>query len=147
MGQGNSNTKERKWEQLKEKDRYKIEALSRQGLTPAEIGEILKPKRVRRTIEREIKQGLTIQRNSDLTERLVNLADIGQRKHDEKAANKGRGLKIGHDYKLAEHIERKIKDEKYSPDAVIGEIKAQSLQFEVTVCTKTVYNMIDAGIF
>jgi len=147
MGQGQNNTKTRTWEQLSEKDRYKIEALSQRGVPPSEIGKSLNPKRDRRTIEREIARGLTLQRDWELREKMVYLADVGQRKHDERAANKGRGLKIGHDHKLAEHIERKIIEEKYSPDAVIGEIRAQGLQFEVTVCTKTVYNMIDAGIF
>ena len=111
------------------------------------IGEILTPRRDRRTIERELARGMTRQRNSDLTEKTVYLADVGQRKHDERASNKGRGLKIGHDHSLAEYIEQKIIEEKYSPDAVIGEIKAKEQQFDVTVCTKTVYNMIDAGVF
>jgi len=147
MGQGNNNTAKQKWKQLSEKERYKIEALSQQGLTPAEIGRNLEPKRDRRTIEREIARGWTLQRNSDLTEKHVYLADVGQRRHNENAENKGRGLKIGHDHKLAEHIERKIVNERYSPGAVIGEIKSQGLEFEVTICTKTVYNMIDRGDF
>lgn len=90
---------------------------------------------------------MTLQRNSDLTEKMVYLADVAQRKHDEKASNKGRGLKIGKDHKLAAHIEKKIIEQKYSPDAVIGEIKAKGLQFDVTICTKTLYNMIDSGVF
>jgi IS30 family transposase len=90
---------------------------------------------------------MTVQRNHDLTEKLVYLADVGQRKHEEKAANKGRGLKIGHDHELAKYLEQKIGQEKWSPDAAIGSIEAQGLRFEVTICTKTVYNMIDAGIF
>ena len=147
MEQGNYTTEKRKWKQLSEKDRYKIEALFGQGLTPAQIGNNLDPKRDRRTIEREIKRGLTEQRDSQWRERMVYLADAGQHKHDENAANKGRGLKIGHDHKLAEHIEKKIIEEKYSPDAVIGEIKEKSLEFETTICTKTVYNMIDRGDF
>jgi len=147
MEQEKYSTKKRKWKQLCEKERYKIEALSQQGLTPAEIGAALKPKRDRRTIERELKRGPTEQRDYQWREKRVYLADAGQRKHDEFAANKGRGLKIGHDHKLAEYIEKKIKDEKYSPDAVMGEIKTQGLQFEVTLCTKTVYNMIDRGDF
>jgi IS30 family transposase len=147
MGQENDTTKPKEWKQLNERDRYKIEALHGKGFTPTEISKALHPKRDRRTIEREVSQGMTLQRNSDLTEKMVYLADVGQRKHDEKASNKGRGLKIGHDHKLALHIENKIINEKYSPDAVIGEIKAQGLEFEVTICTKTVYNMIDGGMF
>jgi IS30 family transposase len=77
----------------------------------------------------------------------VYLADVGQRIHDERAANKGRELKIGHDHKLAQHIEAKIKNEKWSPDVIIGRIKAESLVFETSICTKTVYNYIDSGLF
>jgi IS30 family transposase len=145
MGQEQDTTGKGKWKHLSEKERYKIEALSQQGLTAAVISKQLG--RDRRTVEREIKRGTIEQRDSQWRERVIYLADVGQRKHDEKASNKGRGLKIGHDHKLAEHIEKKIIGEKYSPDAVIGEIKEKGLQFDVTICTKTVYNMIDAGIF
>ena len=147
MEQRNNSTERRKWKQVSEKERYKIEALSQQGLTPAEIGASLSPKRDRRTIEREIARGLTIQRNSDLTDKHVYLADVGQRRHEEKAANKGRGLKIGHDHELARYLEQKIGEEKWSPDAAIGAIKAQGISFAVSICTKTVYNMIDRGDF
>ena len=147
MSQSKDSTKERKWEQLTEKERYKIEALFQLGLTPAEIGASLTPKRDRRTIEREIKRGWTEQRDSQWRERHVYLADVGQRIHDEHAANKGRGLKIGHDHKLAQHIEEKIKRERWSPDAVIGNIKVEGLQFDTSICTKTLYNYIDRGIF
>jgi len=147
MGQGNDNTIKRKWEQLREKDRYKIEALFQQELSSAEIGAALNPRRDRRTIDREIARGMTLQRNSDLTERCVYLADVGQRIHDENAACKGRGLKIGNDHKLAEHIENKIKNEKWSPDVVLGRIKAGGLQFSTSICTKTLYNYIDRGVF
>lgn len=147
MEQINYTIGKQKWKQLSEKERYKIEALYQQGLTPADIGKSLTPQRDRRTIERELARGMTVQRNSDLTEKMVYLADVGQRKHDEKAANKGRGLKIGHDHKLAQHIENKIKNEKWSPDTIIGRIKEEGLQFKTSICTKTVYNYIDKGIF
>ena len=119
MDQVQNSTRARKWKQLSEKERYKIEILCQQGYTPADIGSALCPQRDQRTIEREIARGLTLQRNSDLTERKVYLADVGQRKHDERAANKGRRLKIGHDHKLAKHIEKKIKNEKWSPDIIM----------------------------
>jgi len=53
MEQEQYNTKKRKWKQITEKERYKIEALFQQGLTPAEIGKALMPQRDRRTMERE----------------------------------------------------------------------------------------------
>ena len=145
MSQEQCNTKRRKWKQLTEGERYKIEALFQKGIPHTEIGKQLG--RDRRTIEREIARGLTLQRNSDLTERMTYLADVGQRKHEEYEANKGRSLKIGHDHKLAQYIENKIKNERWSPDAVIGSIKAEGLEFETSICTKTLYNYIDQGIF
>ena len=62
MDRRNHITGKRKWKQLSEKDRYKIEALCEQGLTPAAIGYALNPRRNRRTIERELKRGLVEQR-------------------------------------------------------------------------------------
>jgi IS30 family transposase len=145
MGQDNHNTGKGKWKQLSEPERYKIEALRKARHTAREIAAQIG--RDRRTIEREMARGMILQRNSDLTERMAYLADVGQRKHEEAAANKGRGLKIGHDHKLARHIEDKIKNERWSPDAIIGHIKAEGLTFATTICTKTLYNYIDNGVF
>ena len=74
-------------------------------------------------------------------------ADVAQRDYVEKAKNKGRELKIGKDRHLEEHIRTKILMERYSPDAVIGEIRAKRLRFEGMICTKTLYNYIAWGIF
>ena len=145
MGQKQDSIRARKWKQLSEKERYQIEILLKEKRTPNEIGRRLG--RDRRTIEREIASGSVIQVNYEWRERLQYCADTGQRVHDERAANKGRPLKIGHDHRLAEHIEKKVGEEKYSPDAVIGEIKAKGLTFEVSICTKTVYNYIDKHVF
>jgi IS30 family transposase len=147
MGQENCITGKRKWEQLEERDRYKIEALFQQGLSPSEIGATLTPRRDRRTIEREIARGVTLQRDGELREHMVYLADVGQRRRDDAAANKGRGLKIGRGHDLARYLEKKIGEEKWSPDAAVGAIKTQGLEFSVSICTKTVYNMIDRGDF
>ena len=156
MDRRNHTTGKRKWKQLSEKDRYKIEALFEQGLTPAEIGYALNPRRDRRTIERELKRGLVEQRRMNpsnnkyapmyVTE-LVYKADRAQMVHEERASYKGRGLKIGNDQELADYIESKIKDEKWSPDAIIGRLKLDGWRFKTTICTKTVYNYIDRGIF
>jgi len=145
MGQEQSTTKKRQWKQLTEQERYKIEALTHRGVSPSEIGKQLS--RDRRTIEREICRGMTLQVDSQWRERKVYLADVGQRKHSENASNKGRGLKIGHDHKLAQYLEQKIGKDKWSPDAAIGAIKVLGLKFAVSLCTKTVYNMIDRGDF
>ena len=145
MGREQDSTKRGGWKQLSERERYEIEALlkARKG-----VGEIAAQMgRHRRTIEREIQRGSVIQRDYEWRERMVYLGDAGQRVHEERAGNKGRGLKIGHDHALARYLEQKIGIEKWSPDAAIGAIAAQGMRFEVTLCTKTVYNMIDRGDF
>ena len=98
-----------------------------------------------RTIEREKAKGKVRLLNHDLTYREEYCADAGQRIYEENARNKGPGLKIGKDHKLAKYIENKIIKEKYSPDAVIGGIKEKGLGFETEICTKTLYNYIDRG--
>ena len=145
IGQVNNTPKKSSWKQLSEKERYKIETLLQEKLTAKEIAARLC--RNCRTIEREILRGMTTQLTSQLIEKTVYLADVGQRKCKENASNKGRGLKIGHDHKLACYLEQKIGKERWSPDAAIGAIKMQGLKFKVSLCTKTVYNMIDRGDF
>jgi IS30 family transposase len=145
MGQCNHNTEEGKRKQLSEPERYKIEALRKAKHTTREIAAQLG--RDRRTIDREIKRASVTQRDCEWRDTTVYLADVGQRVAEENAANKGRGLKIGHDHALARHLEKRIGEDGYSPDAAIGEIKAKGLKFQVTLCTKTVYNMIDRGDF
>jgi len=139
MGYEDYSTPKRKWKQVTEKERYQIEALYRAKFTPREIATQLG--RDRRTIERELKIGLTKQLNSDLTEKMVYLTDAAQRNREQNASEKGRGLKIGNDLELVSYIEQKIGEEKWSPDAVIGEIKTSGLVFKTSICTKTLYNM------
>lgn len=145
MGQPQCNTPKRKWKQISEHERYQIEVLNRKQIPPYEIGRLLG--RDRRTIERELARGSVVQRDSEWRDSLCYCADVGQRVKQENAAHKGRPLKIGHDHKLARHIEEKIGYEKYSPDAVIGEIKVKGIKFITTICTKTLYNYIDRGLF
>jgi IS30 family transposase len=103
--------------------------------------------RDRRTIGRELERGTVKQVTSELEYIWMYKADAGQRVHLERGANKGRGLKIGKCHELAEHIEMMIKEKKYSPDAIIGRIAEQGSKFDESICTKTLYNYIGAGIF
>lgn len=145
MGQVNNTIKKERWKQLSELERYKIEALLRVGLNPRDISKQLG--RNRRTIEREIAKGTVEQLDSELRTQNVYCADVGQRVHLERGANKGRTLKIGNDHELATYIEDKIIKEKMSPDAIIGEIRVKNIEFKTSICTKTVYNYIDKNVF
>ena len=143
MSQDNNTVELRKYKHLSERERYKIEILLKEGLKPFEIAQRMG--RGIRTIEREKVKGKVRLLNHDLTYREEYCADAGQRVYEENGRNKGPGLKIGKDHKLAKHIEKKIIKEKYSPDAVIGEIREKGLEFETEICTKTLYNYIDRG--
>jgi ISTde2, transposase len=154
MEQHHSTTKVRKWKQLTERNRYEIEAYLRAGWSAQQIADQLGCSR--RTIERERKLGMTEQlkpatkgmkERGDIQKQWVYLADVGQRRHEENSANKGRNLKIGSDHGLADHIESKIKDEKWSPAAVIGDLSRHGWPSDVRICVKTLYNYIDQGLF
>jgi IS30 family transposase len=143
MSQDNNTAKSRKYKHLTERERYKIEILLKEKLKPFEIAQRMG--KGTRTIEREKANGTMRLQNHDLTYRDEYCADVGQRIYEENARNKGSGLKIGKDYKLVKYIENKIIKEKFSPDAVIGEIEAKELKFETKISTKTLYNYIDRG--
>jgi len=154
MEQNHCTTKTGKWKQLTERDRYKIEAYFQAGLKAQEIAEHIGCSK--RTIERERRLGMTPQLKAatkaikscgDIQVQCVYLADVAQRRHEENAARKGRGLKIGKDHGLARHIEHKIKTEKWSPAAIIGELCQRGWRYNVRICVKTLYNYIDQQLF
>jgi IS30 family transposase len=143
MSQINNTAELRKNKHLSERERYAIEILLKEKLKPFEIAQRMG--KGTRTIEREIVKGKVRLLNWDLTYREEYCADAGQRIYEENSKNKGPGLKIGKDHKLVKHIENKIIKEKFSPDAVIGEIEEKGLKFETKISTKTLYNYIDRG--
>ena len=145
MSQGHCNNESRKGKHINEIERYKIETLAKEKMPASQIA--VRLERNRRTIERELRLGMVKLLHHDLTSKTEYCADAAQRRHDENAQNKGPSLKIGYDHKLVRYIEKKIIKGKYSPDAVIGEIKEKKLKFESMICTKTLYNYIDRGLF
>lgn len=154
MEQVHSTTAGRKWKQLTEKDQYQLEAYFNTGMRTQEIAERMGYSK--RTIERERDLGLTeqlkpaskdIKTCGDLQKQWVYLADVAQRRHDENSACKGRNLKIGNDHRLVEHIENKIKKEKWSPAAVLGDLEQKGWPFAARICVKTLYNYIDRDLF
>lgn len=135
----------KKYKHFTETERYKLEALIAGRLPLMKISQVLNKDRV--TIYREIKRGSVKLLDSELIETKKYRADVGQRDYESKVLNRERSLKIGNDQKLEDYIRKKIKSDKYSPDAILGEIKAKGLKFEGRMCTKTLYNYIDRGVF
>jgi IS30 family transposase len=121
------------------------------------------------TLYKEIKRGMVIQRDSELVDRCVYMADYAQMVVERNMSNRGRSLKIGAKDNLVSFIERKIKHEKYSPLAVVLEYNKMSEKskngieslpvsyrglydfekqgFADMVCFKTIYNYLDKGLF
>lgn len=141
MGHIQNKAKGRGWKQISEKERYQIELLVKMKEKPGRIGILIG--RDRRTIERELERGTVKQQRSDLKYVWEYKADAGQRVHWERGANKGRGLKIGKCHDLAKYLEQRIVHEGYSPDAALH----SGPTFKVKICTKTLYNYIDSGVF
>jgi transposase, IS30 family len=138
------NTKSKKYVHLNEKERYKIEGLLEGKKDVEEIALILG--RDRSTIYREIIRGTIIRVLTNLSEQEKYRANAGQADYDKQGRNKERSLKIGKDKELESYIRGKILNDHFSPDAIIGEIKLKGLVFKGIICTKTVYNYIDAGL-
>lgn len=100
----------KKWKHITERERYMIEWLLKNGKTVKEIAKELN--RSRSTIYAKIKRGTVVQKNSDLTEKSIYLADYAQRDYDLKKHEKGRYLKIGNDMQFVRFVENKIKNER-----------------------------------
>lgn len=130
---------------LTERERYQIEILLKENYTPKQIAETLH--RHKSTIYREIKRGTVEMIDTNLKPYNKYCADTAQNKYNENKLNKGTDLKIGNDIELANFIEEKIINEKYSPQAVLYYIETNNLEFNTTICFKTIYNYIEKGIF
>ena len=144
MERDNCITKKR-YKHLKESERYKIEVLLADRKTVAEIAKLLR--RNKATIYREIERGIVVRLQSDLTEKTAYRAHVGQAEYEKRGRNKERSLKIGKDKDLEEYIRMKLVHERFSPDAIIGGIKISDRRFTGMICTKTLYNYIDKGVF
>ena len=158
MKQINNNTKKSKWEQIKYKTRLRIEVMQKEGKKAAEISKATGYSK--RTIERELKRGQVrtqrtkydpyaaiIPTKREKREVREYSADAAQKAHNEAASVKGRQLKIGSNHAFAAYIEEKIGKEKLSPYAALERAKQEHRTFAGLICTKTLYNYIDANLF
>ena len=130
---------------LSQNDRIKMETMLNSGHKVVEAAEYLHVHRS--TIYREIKRGEYTHRNSDYTEETRYSSDLGQKNHDWNAQGKGRNIKIGNDRPLAEYIEGKIIEDKYSPEAALAAAAESGIEFTTSISVRTLYRYMDKGIF
>ena len=126
-------------------DRLKIEAWERVGTAVSvmarELGVHIS------TIYRELKRGRYERLNKDYTISDRYSPDIAEKKYQENLRAKGAGLKIGNDHVYAEYLEYAVAVKKYSPGAVLGEIKHKCIKFNTSISKTTFYRYIEDGVF
>ena len=130
---------------ITEKQRYTIEILLLEKYSIPRIAKLLDIKY--NTLHTEIKRGTVKQLDTLLKEHYVYKADYAQMIYEKSVSNRGRNLKIGSDHEFAAYIEHMIKNEKYSPEALIQHMKNEGIRFSTTLCFKTIYNYLDMGLF
>lgn len=130
---------------LTQTKRIQIDAFLRAGMKPVDIAKELGVHYT--TIYREIKRSTYEHTNSDLTTETRYNPDGAQARYEENLRAKGPDLKLGNDYELANYLIAKIRDEKYSPDAAIGEAELNGWRFRVHICAATVYKYIRDEVF
>lgn len=135
----------RRFSHLSWTNRLKIERMLKENRKVQEIANALHVHNS--TIYREIKRGVTLQRTSEWEDVMVYCPETAQRRYEENMAAKGPELKITNDHELAAYIEEKIRDEKYSPAAVLAKIKEEGRVFSVEISKWTLYSYITKGVF
>ena len=127
-------------------DRLKIEKMKKAGRKQNEIAAALHVSES--TVSRELRRGVYERIDTYLVKRAAYSPDKAQARYEYNKTAKGRPLKIGNDHRLAEYIERRIAEGRYSPGAVLAEIaNSNTLTFSVSICAKTLYRYIDTGVF
>ncbi len=95
-----------------------------------------------RTVRREIRRGMVERKKSDWSTYTTYCADKGQLIYIKGAKKRGRKKILESNPQLKSHIRRNIKEKKLSPDVIAHAMEAET---GIKVCTKTIYNYIDAG--
>src|SRR5690625_1549556 len=142
MTQNYSNTKKRTFKHLTEIERGQIAAYIEEDLTISEIGRRMG--RDKSTISREIKRGTVQQLDIFRKPYEKYFPDVGARVYEENRKNCGNHSKVMEAWEFNAFAEKKILEDKWSPDAVVGHAKRHK-KFEYIPFTKTLYNWIDEG--
>ena len=100
------------------------------------------------TIYREVKRGAYKHLiGSTWEEETRYSCDKAHNRYLENLKNKGADIKLGKDFSYAEYLEKRVIEDKLSPLAVLGEIKAKGLKFNTSICVNTFYKYIERGVF
>ena len=137
-------TRRKKGQHLQWEQRLLIERLRLKGLTVREIGDIVGCSYA--TVSRELRRGQYVHTNSDFTTEERYSPEIAERQYRAGLLDKGPAVKIGHDHKLAQKLERLVIHNLYSPSAAVSELRQAGWPFAVSICARTVYNYVYNGV-
>ena len=143
MAQINDITKRIKNKHLTIKERAQIELLVKQGVKKSEIARIIGISRS--TLYNELNKGTVEQIDTQLKIHKEYFAETGQAIYEQNRKNSHKPYKFVKAFDFIKYSEKEILEKKYSPDIVCGIAKKEG-KFNEMVCTKTLYNYIDAGL-
>lgn len=143
MSETHSTTKKRTFQHLTAYQRGEIQALLERKVPKTQIARQVGI--ARSTLYEELKRGTVEQRRSDLTTYRKYFAETGQIVYEEHRKACRKPCKLDQAAEFLQHVEKAIREDKLSPDAICGRAKREGA-FPVMVCTKTVYNYIDQGL-
>ena len=146
-------TRKKKEKHLTFADRLKIENLEesnqilskRKRMTRKEMAEVIGCGLS--SLYRELRRGRVTLRDYHWKEYTTYSAYIAQEDYDLQATNKGPQLKLQDDYKFVDHVETKILEDKWSPDAIIMDLEKNGNPFDTEISTRTLYYYIENEFF
>ena len=139
MRQVEASNHSRKNKHLNWEERIQIETLQRMGYSSKEIGESLG--RPGRTISRELKRGWVLHRLSQSRVEERYSAVRGQEIYKKQMSLKNQQNPL--DKQLIKHLYVHIVEKRMSPEVVAAGMKKRQLEY--AICTKTIYNLIEAN--
>lgn len=74
-------------------------------------------------------------------------AQLAQERYEYECTKKGRPLKIGNDFEFVHYFETRVKNEKITPFAILGQIKKNNIHFKTDISRTTLYKYIRMGLF
>lgn len=138
----NYNKENKKYKHINQIERDMIERwYNKGGKSKKEIAVLLG--KSDRTIRREINRGLVKIRGYDWEDKYEYSAQKAQEAYEYNMTGKGPQMKLDQDKELVEHIEKEIKENKKSPEAIVYELSANG--FNIKITAKTIRNAINEG--
>lgn len=144
MAQTHSSTNSRTFKHLSDSERGEIHGYLKMGLSLREIAE--KTGRDVSTISREKTRGSVTQLDTNRNTVRKYFPDAGARVYKENRKHCGAPSVFMKSWDFLCYAEKKLLEDKWSPDAIIGHAKkTKDFEDSYIPCTKTLYNWIDSG--